>query len=566
MGLLDISIRKIDEYIQEVSKYIDFDIYVVNRENLRIIGTGMYAKMLGIVLPKHTSNGWCLTNKEQLVMINPTKHTLCVKCPMMISDNCGKEYSVHEPILLDDVCLGVLTISSEYNDESKARMLRDLERLKGVIKVMSESIVRIVNEDIHLSNYQAFIQNSSESLVLTDKEGKILSYTGICEDRFQGIDNIYEMIPKNTELYGDSFSDEEVTFASKCSIKRTRIPLSENSYNQLFNIAVKGEHKSREDVFLDSNGLYMGEIIGQSRVIEELKKVVLHIANYDSNCLILGESGTGKEMFARLIHNISNRRDEEFVAINCAAIPDHLIESEIFGYEAGAFTDANKQGKIGLFEVANNGTIFLDEIGDMPIYLQPKLLRVLETGTITRIGGTKAIKLNVRFIAATNKNLIEKMHAGEFRDDLYYRLCVIPLELPSLRERREDIIELARYFIDKYNIKFNKSIKHLADDVKKQLLIYDWPGNVRELENVIEYAVTMESTDTLYIGSLPLNINLQQSVNERVDSSISDFKKQNIALLLDEHGDSVDAKRRIAKELGISLSTLYRYMKKYNLN
>lgn len=567
MGIITNIHSRLFKYIEAMSELIDFDIYIVDNKLLRIIGTGIYNKMLGIVLPENTSNGWVLKNKKPLVMFNPLENEVCQECPMKKSDNCGKEYSIHMPIIQNDKCLGVITISSTYDDESKRRIINEKDRLTKFIAVIAEAIARLVEAELKIANYEKILSFSEEAIIIADKEGDIIQMTDIIKKNFDDFHNVYEIISKNKMSYGDDFQKSSFELNSNLQVNRVKVELDRNDYNQMFFIKTKNENKLHEgNNFIDKE-FFLGQIVGKSEIIEELKKVVLHVAKYDSNCLILGESGTGKEMFAKMVHNISNRRDKPFIPINCAAIPDHLIESEIFGYEAGAFTDASKKGKKGLFEVANNGTIFLDEIGDMPIYLQPKLLRVLETGKITRVGGTKAIQLDVRFIAATNKNLSEKIKNGQFRDDLYYRLCVIPINVPALRERTEDIIDLTKYFIDKYNNKFNKNIKKISDKVKKHLLIYDWPGNVRELENVIEYAITMEKTDTLTTSSLPLNINYNSNIgfDGVQEISINDFKKQNIANLLDKYGSTVESKTRIAQELGISLSTLYRYLKKYEL-
>ncbi|WP_418746458.1 sigma-54 interaction domain-containing protein [Frisingicoccus sp.] len=214
------------------------------------------------------------------------------------------------------------------------------------------------------------------------------------------------------------------------------------------------------------------------------------IAQIDTHVIIYGESGTGKEVLAKFIHAKSQRNKEIFVPVNCATIPESLMESEIFGYEKGSFTGANKNGKMGLFELANNGTLFLDEIGELSPQLQPKLLRFLETGEIRKIGGKETKQLNVRIIAATNRNLLKMVKEGTFREDLYYRLNILPLTLPPLRQRPEDILPLAEFFLNKYNKKYGKDV-HLADKYLDALVSYSWPGNIRELKNVIQrYVIT----------------------------------------------------------------------------
>lgn len=566
MSILTHLHSKISKYIELASEMIGFDIYLVDDNLLRVAGTGVYCRMLGIVLPQNTSNGWVLKNKTPLIMFDPLKNEICQECPMKISDNCAKEYSVHMPIISKGNCLGILTISSAYTDESKKRMVEEKDKLLHYLIVLSKGITEFFENEIRINTYEALFSSSEDAVVITDQDGHILQTTDAVLKSFENLDNIYELIPQNKDSFGDDFTKASFKLNENLQITRVKVPISINQYNQIFFLKKERDNKSEDcHGFIDKE-LFLSQIIGKSECIGELKKVVLHVAKYDSSCMILGESGTGKEMFAKLIHNISDRRDKPFIPINCAAIPENLLESEMFGYEAGAFTDANKKGKKGLFEMADKGTLFLDEIGDMPVYLQPKLLRAIETGKITRVGSTNEIQLNIRFIAATNKNLTEKIKVGQFRDDLYYRLCVIPIKVPPLRDRTEDILELTRYFIDKYNDRFNKSISKISERVKKSLLIYDWPGNVRELENIIEYAITMEKTDTLTIGSLPINTDYIAStgLEEMQEISLDEFRKQKIIEHFKKNGNSVSSKARIAEEMGISLSTLYRYMKKYD--
>jgi DNA-binding NtrC family response regulator len=245
------------------------------------------------------------------------------------------------------------------------------------------------------------------------------------------------------------------------------------------------------------------KITGKSRHMNQVLEMVRKVAKSDaSTVLIQGESGTGKELIAKAIHYESARADKPFMAINCAAMPENLLESELMGHEKGAFTDARTQKK-GIFEVADGGTIFLDEIGDMDIGMQAKLLRVLEERTFRRVGGTKEIPVDVRVVSATNQELLQKIEEKTFRNDLYYRLQVIPIYLPPLRERREDIMPLVEAFIDFYNKEFGKTVTGVSKMAVKFLEEYDWPGNVRELRNIIERAIILENEDTLMLEHLP---------------------------------------------------------------
>jgi len=247
------------------------------------------------------------------------------------------------------------------------------------------------------------------------------------------------------------------------------------------------------------------KIIGKSQQMQEVFRLIEDVAPSSATILICGESGTGKELVARAIHNRSPRLKKLFVALNCAAIPENLLESELFGHEKGSFTGAMEQ-HIGKFELAHQGTMFLDEIGTLPLSMQAKLLRALQEKTIERVGGNASIKIDVRIIAATNADLKRAVENGKFREDLYYRLNVIPILIPPLREREEDILLLAGYFLKKFNLEFGKNIKGFSEEAAKLLLEYRWPGNVRELENLIERLVVLGKEERISVGSMPSDI------------------------------------------------------------
>ena len=284
-------------------------------------------------------------------------------------------------------------------------------------------------------------------------------------------------------------------------------------------------------------------------------------------------------MFARSIHNASYRKDGPFVAVNCAALPENLIESELFGYEKGSFTGASQKGKTGKFEQANNGTLFLDEIADLPLHLQAKLLRVLQDKKIDRIGGSAQINVNVRIISATHKNLEEMVRNNEFREDLFYRLNVIPLHLPSLKDREEDVLLCSEYIIKKLCLKMNKSPKRISKDVETMFMGYGWPGNVRELENVLEYAINFSFDDEITAENLPeyflanyakkdndeyINIESPEIDNLKSLGDITkEYEKKLIRKLISKYGNTTAVKRKIAEKLGMSITTLYRKLNDY---
>jgi PAS domain S-box-containing protein len=313
---------------------------------------------------------------------------------------------------------------------------------------------------------------------------------------------------------------------------------------------------------LNSEYYKFTDIIGGSPEIQNVVQLAKRVAPMDSTVLIEGENGTGKELFAHSIHESSLRVDKPFLRVNCAAIPEHLLESEFFGHEKGSFTGASHT-KVGLFELANRGTLFLDEIGDMPLLLQSKLLRVLQEREIRRIGGSKTIKVDVRIITATNRDLTEMVKQGSFREDLYYRINVITLRIPPLKERIEDIKELTHFFIQKYNKKFRKTIKGIEPGAMRVLLEHSWPGNVRELENVMEYAFLTADNERLTIENIRAkipNTNYLHSGKEIIP--LHEMERSLIKHALQVYGDSMEGKRQAAKALGISLATLYNKLKR----
>jgi len=302
------------------------------------------------------------------------------------------------------------------------------------------------------------------------------------------------------------------------------------------------------------------DIIGRSHAIWRLFDILPQIAESDSTVLIEGASGTGKELFARATHNLSRRRDKRFVAVNCGALPDTLLESELFGYKAGAFTDA-RTDKPGRFTIADGGTIFLDEIGDISLAMQSRLLRVLQEKVFEPLGSVEPVEANVRIIAATNKNLSRLVRKGTFREDLFYRINVVRLELPLLRDRREDIPLLVEHFIGKFNRRQNKDVTAVSEKVLAILMGHDFPGNVRELENIVEHAFVLCSGGLIEAQHLPPSLRADAMPESQLAKSGLDLKSLeaiHIADAIRRHGGN---RKAAAKELGINSSTLFRKIK-----
>ncbi len=394
--------------------------------------------------------------------------------------------------------------------------------------------------------------------------------------------NIYKHFSR-----GESFLDSEISLPGPNNKERydlSAYPIyNENKDTIGMVLVVKGIQKifNLVNKYTGMRAHYtFNDIVGDSMEINQIMDHAKTIASTPSTVLLMGESGTGKELLAQSIHNASLRRNEVFIAVNCGALPKNLIESELFGYEEGAFTGSKKGGHAGKFELANGGTIFLDEIGEMPLDMQVNLLRVLQEGYVTRIGGTKNISVDVRVIAATKKNLVEELRKGTFREDLFYRLSVIPLFIPPLRERKQDIKSLLNHFMNVKARKLNKPVPHIATQIHEQIMRYHWPGNVRELENFVENLVNFNGMSSFNImsseqGTVFNNSGYDLGVNETKEikdhdklssfkpASLEDVEKNAIKESMEQHKGNVS---RVSRQLGISRTTLYSKMRKYRID
>jgi transcriptional regulator of aroF, aroG, tyrA and aromatic amino acid transport len=313
------------------------------------------------------------------------------------------------------------------------------------------------------------------------------------------------------------------------------------------------------------NPISFDDIIGESNKMIDVIKQCKLFSNSDSPVLITGESGTGKEIFARAIHNESNRKEKPFIAINCAAIPDQLLESELFGYEPGTFTGGTRDGKAGIFEVADKGTVFLDEIGEMPPHLQVKLLRVLQEKKVRRVGGTKEVSFDVRLISATNQNIDEMVRNKEFRLDLLFRINIFNIYIPPLRERKDDIPILIEHFTKIHSNRYNKNIVGVDQNAMRKLINYNWPGNVREFQNVLERAIALATKKTITAKDIILNYTLVSDsdlIGNSLTESIENLEKRIIL----ESLKTSNSIRQAAKNLGVTHTLLINRMKKYEID
>jgi transcriptional regulator with GAF, ATPase, and Fis domain len=356
---------------------------------------------------------------------------------------------------------------------------------------------------------------------------------------------------------------------SQIALSVSNIVANEKVNRQLEEINKNKHHLEEEKIYLKEEietTLNYGEIVGESPVMQKTFRLVAQVAPSDSTVLILGETGTGKELIARAIHNNSPRKNKLMVKVNCAALPANLIESELFGHERGSFTGATDR-RLGKFELANNGTLFLDEIGEMPLELQVKLLRALQEREIERVGGNATIKVNVRVIAATNRDLETEMQEGRFRGDLYYRLNIFPIELPPLRHRKEDIPLLASYFINRFAKKAGKEILTLSTGALQEMIQYRWPGNIRELEHLIERSVLLASGDTIKQVHLPAvkQHNVKAEEAEFVIKTIDEHEREFILKTLKYCNGRIAGKGGAAILLGVPTSTLNSKIKRLGI-
>ncbi|WP_293977390.1 sigma-54-dependent Fis family transcriptional regulator [uncultured Clostridium sp.] len=461
----------------------------------------------------------------------------------------------------------------------------------GVKAIENELDKKKINDILNQTyNYmESIIDNVDKGIMIVDKQGKITNinkfgaYMFQKEKEFLIKEDIYHIVPDLGNIL-DELNNDNSTIIKEVKLKHTSNYKTELVFKgiihkeQIIGMVITMSNMKEDYDIKSATGAFLtfNDIIGESAAIKNVVTNSKIIANSPSTVLIQGESGTGKEVLAQAMHNYSLRRNKKFVAINCGAIPANIIESELFGYEDGTFTGGKKGGKPGKFEVADGGTIFLDEIGEMPLDMQVNLLRVLQESRVTRLGGSTEIPIDVRVIAATNKNLKEEIKKGTFREDLYYRLCVIPINLPPLRERNDDIRKLIEYFLRIKSFKLNKPIPKIDSELYTSLLSYSWPGNIRQLENYIENIVNLEGKISFdlweegnkkYINDNINKVDLIENNNQLCENQNNNFnlnylERKTIEKAIKFFGNNMT---KTAKELGISRNTLYLKMKKYGI-
>ncbi|MEA5096311.1 MAG: sigma 54-interacting transcriptional regulator [Sedimentibacter saalensis] len=586
MKLSDIrqEVQKISEAIASV---LNMDVIISDNEFKKIGDTKKHFDEEVKIIKDTYVIGKVVKSGKPVVISGMEESENCIVCDE--KGKCKLKAMICNPIKYNNQAIGaigLIAISEEYKKillENQVNLIEFLDRMGDLI--VSKLMEKEASNKLEVIKNQllSIMDSIDEGVIAADENGYIVYTNSVINDAL-GLTpeesmkkRIYDVLPqsyvKKLVKENKQFSNIEISINKNNNdlhalISGKTVQLGAKSAGSILTFRKMDDvYKVINEMSLSNVTTSFDDIIGNSEEIVKVKDKAKMVANSNSTILILGESGTGKELFARAIHESSNRKNKPFIAFNCAAIPENLIESELFGYEEGAFTGAVRGGKPGKFQLAQGGTIFLDEIGDMPLHLQTKLLRVLQEKSIEKIGGHKSIPIDTRVIAATNKELDKMAEAGEFREDLYYRLNVIPINIPPLRERKGDIKIILEYLLKVYNKKLNKNIKGFSSNVESVLLNNKWKGNVRELENVVEYSVNMETTSYITMNSIPQKILDTEGVAARHVSivPIQEMEEKLIKQALMVYGDSVTGKAMAAEALNISMATLYRKIKEYNL-
>ena len=578
--LIDISVsimKNISDFVQGTG----FIISLANNKGmiLEIVGEENIVKKAGIHVGDIWSEESVGTNSIGLCVIYHKPFQLFASEHFLKSSH---EWTCSSAPIFDDNqnLLGVLTMTGECN---KAH-LHTLGMVVAGVNAIENSL-RMQKSIVTSNAYKNAIMESVDEAVVVLNADKTVKHINDTARRLLKIDSpLNDKVARTlTEMNGSEYPLSKII--DKCfnmaDCKRFFIDEGRLSvtYQKIYSMDMSNEviglvlvlrerkmKKQLDNRMAGAKASYtFNELIGKSESFIEAITLAKSAANSVSNVLLLGESGTGKELFAQAIHNAGPRRSGPFWGINCAALPSGLIESELFGYADGAFTGARKGGNPGKFELANGGTLFLDEIGEMPLETQSTLLRVLQDNSIIRIGGKKVISVDMRIIAATNKDLVQEIKMGNFRRDLYYRLNVLTINIPPLRERRDDISVLAEYFLNLLNYKLNKNVKFISQEVFDLLNSYNWPGNVRELQNVLERVINITQESTIPPSSLPKSICSKEDdkLNNLREVPLKEYEKQLITSLLEKHKGN---RSKVAKIIGISRTTLYRKINDYNIN
>ena len=590
----------IKESVQQVAEAISIAVGVeveIVDEKLNILGgTGVYHDQIG-----QKEEGGDLDSNFLYARVLRTGITQYVADAKLDKDYditgrgntvSGELAEVCTPIILNNQIIGIIGLIA-FTEEQKKILSDKSKNMTGFVEKMADLLAAKADQQETLENVEVsrdemstVLETAHEGIFALDQSG----YVKHCNKRAATLFNmtkreligrhISKLMPGSPAIKvletGRGYTENEEIFkvdGGQHHFIVTVKPYSSGDEIEGIVVSFRDIEEAQKLVYNFNTRTIkntVDDIIGTSEKIMIAKKQALITARGNSTVLITGESGTGKEMFAKAIHYASARGDNPFITVNCGAIPENLLESELFGYEKGAFTGANEKGKVGKFELADGGTIFLDEIGDMPLHLQVKILHVLQNMRFEKVGGSRSIIVDVRVIAATNKDLEKMIEEGTFREDLYYRLSVIPLSIPPLRERKADIRMLMYHFLKKYNTFMNRKIEGFSDEVEELYMNYDWPGNVRELENAVEYGTNMDFGKVIDIEDVPVRILKKEeeivkfrNMDKPLAEQVKLYEKEIITKKLKKHNGIKDV---VARELGLSRATLYRKLSELDIN
>lgn len=564
---------------EAISSVLEMEVTIVDKNMVRMAGTGYYRESIGerIVLTNSLYHQ-VLEQGSEYVITDVRTSDACEACERHAT--CMELAHLCCPIILGKEVVGVIGLIA-FSQEKQNQLIEKRGQLLPFIRKMAELIVAkavekdALNRMVLLKNQMETVLNFvAEGIIAVDHLARIINVNFAAEKMLQvknsdvlgcHINEVFPGTPIAEVLReGSGFMDREVKMWHQGRQHHYLI----NAKPMVLDGSVQGVVASFREVQTGMPArtavvaqVNFADIIGSSPLLEQVKEEARKAAKGASTVLITGESGTGKEVFAKAIHFESSRGLKPFVPVNCAAIPETLLESELFGYEEGSFTGAKKGGKQGKFQAAQGGTLFLDEIGDMPLPLQAKLLRVIQEKAVERVGSVHAAPVDVRIIAATHRDLEQMVKQGEFREDLYYRLHVFPLYLPPLRKRREDILPLARSFLHRLATLYHKKVTDISQVAAQRLVEYEWPGNVRELENAMECAIVRMAGDSVTLADLPPKLKESGLANTRQEGNNQEQEALFQALAC--FGESVEGKAQAAASLGISIATLYRKLRKY---
>lgn len=580
--------RTVASYAGIISKIAGVDVEVVDDNLYRVAGTGMFAAGVDASMAQegHVYRKVLETGKRR-VIYQPGEELVCQGCPNFL--NCPEEIELAMPILAEGHPIGVIGLVGSSREqklhilENEMLFLELIEQIADFISVKAMERERALQREALLSTLNATLEHIQQGILILGKDFRVTDCNRAAMEQLETPNLAGERI--FLEATGDNlakYTEYSLTaLGRQYRLMGTYLPVPQptRDYQSVLIFYRSREIKERYFETAALPAVDKTSILGSSPATLKLKEEISKVARSTSTVLITGESGTGKEMVATSIWRESDRRDKRFIALNCAAIPESIMESELFGYVKGAFTGADPNGRMGKFELANEGVIFLDEIGDMPLYLQSKLLRVLQERKIVRIGSNQLMDIDVRVIAATNKDLKKMVREKRFREDLYYRLDVIPLRVAPLRERLEDIEDLSLFYSQRFARKFGKKAPRLTEEVMDALKGYRWPGNVRELENAVEYMVNLMGEDgTLDVSMLPEDIRTRsreaaaptengpgKQTGAGQILSLRELEKNAIRQALLQCGNHTAGKAMAARKLGIGMATLYRKIQQYGL-